>query len=139
MDTFENIWKQITMSIWLSMTFDNRYFNIGYDHNGITWDLNCLSPCIFEKVKVQFRNAKKLKSLLFFVKIAYTPASLKRSVNEFNLRMQGPRISLFFLYFFSKYFNIGGSAYLFLWFIFFTFFRHIFRYRRFFCLTHISI
>ena len=27
-----------------------RYFNIGYDHNGMTWDLNCLSPCIFEKV-----------------------------------------------------------------------------------------
>merc|ERR1712098_706577 len=23
--------------------------NIGYDHNGMTFDLNCLSPCIFEK------------------------------------------------------------------------------------------
>jgi len=31
------------------MVGDDRYFNIGYDHNGITWDLNCLSPCIFEK------------------------------------------------------------------------------------------
>ena len=27
-----------------------RYFNIGYDHMGMTYDLNCLSPCIFEKV-----------------------------------------------------------------------------------------
>merc|ERR1711981_90286 len=31
------------------MVGDDRYFNIGYDHNGMTWDLNCLSPCIFEK------------------------------------------------------------------------------------------
>merc|ERR1712018_499000 len=31
------------------MVGDDRYFNIGYDHNGITGDLNCLSPCIFEK------------------------------------------------------------------------------------------
>ena len=137
MDTFENIWKQITISIWLSMTFDNRYFNIGYDHNGITWDLNCLSPCIFEKVKVQFRNAKKLKSLLFFVKIAYTPASLKRSVNEFNLRMQG---FLSFFIFFLQIFQYRRISLPFsMIYIFFTFFRHIFRYRRFFCLTHISI
>ena len=32
------------------MVGDDRYVNIGYDHNGMTWDLNCLSPCIFEKV-----------------------------------------------------------------------------------------
>merc|ERR1712198_241291 len=31
------------------MVGDDRYFNIGYDHNGMTSDLNCLSPCIFEK------------------------------------------------------------------------------------------
>jgi len=31
------------------MVGDDRYFNIGYDHNGMTMDLNCLSPCIFEK------------------------------------------------------------------------------------------
>merc|ERR1711981_1325039 len=31
------------------MVGDDRYINIGYDHNGMTWDLNCLSPCIFEK------------------------------------------------------------------------------------------
>merc|ERR1712107_592779 len=31
------------------MVGENRYFNIGYDHNGMTFDLNCLSPCIFEK------------------------------------------------------------------------------------------
>merc|ERR1711936_761097 len=31
------------------MVGDDRYVNIGYDHNGMTWDLNCLSPCIFEK------------------------------------------------------------------------------------------
>merc|ERR1712107_39817 len=31
------------------MVGEDRYFNIGYDHNGMTFDLNCLSPCIFEK------------------------------------------------------------------------------------------
>merc|ERR550525_1870460 len=31
------------------MVGDDRYFNIGYDHMGMTYDLNCLSPCIFEK------------------------------------------------------------------------------------------
>merc|ERR1711936_193574 len=31
------------------MVGEDRYFNIGYDHNGMTFNLNCLSPCIFEK------------------------------------------------------------------------------------------
>merc|ERR1712223_904918 len=31
------------------MVGEDRYFNIGYGHNGMTFDLNCLSPCIFEK------------------------------------------------------------------------------------------
>ena len=44
---------KVKLAIWSSRLGNKchgRYFNIGYDHNGMTWDLNCLSPCIFEKV-----------------------------------------------------------------------------------------
>ena len=37
-----------------------RYFNIGYDHNGMTFDLNCLSPCIFEKVNESISSCNPL-------------------------------------------------------------------------------
>ena len=59
-----HLWKRrdlyLTASLYLFSKWSGRYFNIGYDHNGMTFDLNCLSPCIFEKVNESISSCNPL-------------------------------------------------------------------------------
>ena len=59
-----HLWKRrnlyLTASLYVFSKWSGRYFNIGYDHNGMTFDLNCLSPCIFEKVNESISSCNPL-------------------------------------------------------------------------------
>ena len=85
-----HLWKRrdlyLTASLCLFSKWSERYFNIGYDHNGMTFDLNCLSPCIFEKVNESISSCNPLPLATWTIITRMTNLKKKTRTNIKNNR-----------------------------------------------------